>query len=60
MNHLKVRLKYSTARCIFNSLLAVSSDDETPRLMLDILLNWLAVIPSDPLQTPTITRSRVK
>ena len=60
MNHLKVRLKYSASRCIFNSLLAVSSDDETQRLMLDILLNWLAVIPSDPLQTPTITRSKVK
>ena len=38
MKHLKVRLKYSAARRIFNSLLSVSSSDETLRLMLDILL----------------------
>ena len=38
MKHLKVRQKYFAARRIFNSLLAVSSGDETLRLMLDILL----------------------
>ena len=38
MKHLEVRQKYSAARRIFNSLLGVSSGDETLRLMLDILL----------------------
>ena len=38
IEHLKVRQKYSAARGIFNSLLSVSSGDETLRLMLDILL----------------------
>ena len=38
MKHLEVRQKYSTACFIFNSLLSVSSGDETLRLMLDILL----------------------
>ena len=33
------RQKYSAARRIFNSLLGVSSGDETLRLMLDILRN---------------------
>ena len=37
MKHLEVRQKYSAARRIFNSLLTVSSGDETLRLMLDIL-----------------------
>ena len=37
MKHLEVRQKYSAARRIFNSLLGVSSGDETPRLMFDIL-----------------------
>ena len=36
--HLEVRQKYSAARRIFNSLLGVSSGDETLRLMFDILL----------------------
>ena len=35
MKHLEVRQKYSAARRIFNSLLSVSSSDETLRLMLD-------------------------
>ena len=35
--HLEVRQKYSAARRIFNSLLGVSSGDETLRLMFDIL-----------------------
>ena len=39
MKHLEVHQKYSVARCIFNSPLSVSSGDETPRLMLDILLD---------------------
>ena len=38
MKHLEVRRKYSAARLIFNSLLSVSSGDETLRLRLDILL----------------------
>ena len=37
MKHLEVRQKYSTARRIFNSLLGVSSGDETLHLMFDIL-----------------------
>ena len=41
MKHLEVRQKYSTARRIFNSLLSVSSGDETLRLMFDILLQTL-------------------
>ena len=35
MKHLEVRQKYSAARRIFNSLLGVSSGDETLRLMFD-------------------------
>ena len=35
--HLEVRQKYSAARRIFNSLLGVSSGDETLHLMFDIL-----------------------
>ena len=35
--YLEVRQKYSAARRIFNSLLGVSSGDETLRLMFDIL-----------------------
>ena len=38
MKHLEVRQKYSAARRIFNSLLGVSSGDETLLLMFDILL----------------------
>ena len=38
MEHLEVRQKYSAARRIFNSLLGVSSGDETLHLMFDILL----------------------
>ena len=37
MKHLEVRQKYSAARRIFNSLLGVSSGDETLRLMFDIV-----------------------
>ena len=41
MKHLEVRQKYSAARLIFNSLLGVSSGDETLHLMFDILHeNW--------------------
>ena len=35
----EVRQKYSAARRIFNSLLGVSSGDETLHLMFDILRN---------------------
>ena len=38
MKHLAVRQKYSAVHCIFNSLLSVSSGDETLHLMLDRLL----------------------
>ena len=38
MKHLEVRQKYSASRRIFNSLLGVSSGDETLHLMFDILL----------------------
>ena len=41
MKHLGVRQKYSAARRIFNSLLGVSSGDETLRLTFDILLDNL-------------------
>ena len=37
MKHLEVRQKYSAARRIFNSLLGVSSGDETLHLTFDIL-----------------------
>ena len=40
MNHLEVRQKYSAALRTFNSILSVSSGDETLRLMVDILLEW--------------------
>ena len=41
MKHLEVRQKYSAACRIFNSLLGVSSGDETLHLMFDILLkSW--------------------
>ena len=39
--YLEVRQKYSAARRIFNSLLGVSSGDETLRLMFDILHEML-------------------
>ena len=42
MKHLEVRQKYTAARGIFNSLLGVSSGDETLRLMFDILLQTQA------------------
>ena len=43
MKHLEVLQKYSATRRIFNSLLGVSSGDETLRLMFDILLQMLIV-----------------
>ena len=41
MKHLEVRQKYSAARRIFNSLLGVSSGDETLHLMFDILHEYI-------------------
>ena len=41
MNHLEVRQKYSVARRFYNSLLGVSSGDETLHLMFDILREQL-------------------
>ena len=43
MKHLEVRQKYSAARLIFNSLLSVSSGDETLHLMFDILCQTLLI-----------------
>ena len=37
MKHLEVREKYAAARRFSNSLLGVSSGDETLRLVLDIV-----------------------
>ena len=45
MKHLKVRQKYAAVRRIFNSLLSVSSGDETLRLMLDVLLENRSYVP---------------
>ena len=45
MKHLEVRQKYSATRRIFNSLLGVSSGDETLHLMFDILLHDYDVKP---------------
>ena len=45
MEHLKIRQKYSAARRIFNSLLSVSSGDETLRVMLDIFLENRSYVP---------------
>ena len=42
-HHLEVRQKYSAARRIFNSLLGVSSGDETLHLMFDILHQQLNI-----------------
>ena len=47
MKHLEVRQKYSAARRIFNSLLGVSSGDETLHLMFDILHQTLRNINLD-------------
>ena len=50
MKHLEVRQKYSAARRIFNSLLGVSSGDETLHLMFDILRHNLRRVPFDTSQ----------
>ena len=50
MKHPEVRQKYFAVRGIFNSLLCVSSGDETRRLMLDIL-RLMMLCP--PLKVPT-------
>ena len=59
MKHLEVRQKINTPlRRIFNSLLGVSSSDETLRLMFDILLQQLKFkVPCE--QNTTITESCV-
>ena len=62
MKHLQVRQKYHAARRIFNSLLSVSSGDETLRLMCDILHETRAVkllIPKIQIQTDGIVSSVV-
>ena len=50
MKHLEVRQKYSATRRIVNSLLGVSSGDETLHLMFDILHNIKTVKQVPPLQ----------
>ena len=47
MKHLEVRQNYSAARLIFNSLLGVSSGDETLRLMLDIFRQRAVILGVD-------------
>ena len=42
MKHLEVRQKYSAARRIFNSLLGVSSGDETLHLISCLIYYFLA------------------
>ena len=44
MRHLEVRQKYSAACRIFNSLLGVSSGDETLRLMLYIYMKHIFLV----------------
>ena len=44
MKHLGVRQKYSSARRIFNSLLGVSSGDETLHYMIFALLSIFTVV----------------
>ena len=44
IKHLEVRQKHSAARRIFNSLLGVSSGDETLHLMFDILHETLLLM----------------
>ena len=47
MKHLEVRQNYSAARLIFNSLLSVSSGDETLRLTLDIFRQRAVILGVD-------------
>ena len=58
MKYLEVRQKYSAARRIFNSLLGVSSGDETLHLMFDILLQkfYLSLRKSDDRDRSVIVR----
>ena len=59
MKHLEVRQKYSAARRIFNSLLGVSSGDETLHLMFDILPEkWIVQVTSRSGRTKLITKRR--
>ena len=58
MKHLEVRQKYSAARRIFNSLLSVSSGDETLRLRQDILLQPDWKIGNGPIG-PIVRRSHI-
>ena len=47
MKHLEVRQNYFAARLIFNSLLSVSSGDETLRLTLDIFRQRAVILGVD-------------
>ena len=59
MKHLEVRLKYSATCRIFNSLLGVSSGDETLRLMFDILLEAVnAETIGEASSAPTVDKKR--
>ena len=60
MKHLEVRQKYSAARRIFNSLLGVSSGDETLHLMFDILLeNFCRTFSPDPTDCPWVSEDEI-
>ena len=56
MKHLEVRQNYSAGGRIFNSLLSVSSGDETLRLMLDIFRQRAVILGVD-LSIKTTTRT---
>ena len=56
MKHLEVRQKYSAARRIFNSLLGVSSGDETLHLMFDILHQKFSILFGAPHQLSSTER----
>ena len=60
MKHLEVRQKYSAARRIFNSLLGVSSGDETLHLMFDILHETLCRMFDISSQTKSFLKEKLR
>ena len=60
MKHLEVRQKYSAARRIFNSLLGVSSGDETLHLMFDILHETLCQMFDISSQTKSFLKEKLR
>ena len=59
MKHFEVRQKYSAGRRIFNSLLSVSSGDETLRPRLDILIQPDWKIGSATVNGPIVRRTHI-